>query len=536
VHSVSVDIPHVTPPIRVILPYRVSRAFERAIADKAIHSSETGILRYLDSLGYFSRSVQHFADTTIITAGESWRLSSVRVFADSDILIDSINRIILPQPYNASIVNSLVRQVVNYFCCRGYPYASVSVHIDTVGIQSVGVLCEVTKGNPCVFGLSRFIGAKKTWPSLLAADVSWVPGSVYDVRAVRESEERLRTRTYIATVTAGQPAVVPASQGVDTIPTHTVVSVPFVIVEQSGLGVDGALGFQSNDDKNAQLSGEATLSLLNAFGRGEEASVYFRRDNTLQLFSVSLRKPRLLLLPVTVSGKFGLEIQENDYGFLSGEATIDWELRRLWHIGFALNGHETTESGASVQYAGVDVMAGKSVQAPGKGILTRDMLLRTGSGAVDRSNGRYYRWKLHIDAGMHMPFAGSWAAVSRLFIRHMSTDAQDTLHETEQFRIGGQEIMRGYGENQFAFNTVAVGQYEQHVYFSSRGSVFIFSDAGIGFRQYKNFNTNDMISMVGYGLGIMIPVKIGVMSLAYARNIDDGQSPGRLHVRVKGSF
>jgi len=38
------------------------------------------------------------------------------------------------------------------------------------------------------------------------------------------------------------------------------------------------------------------------------------------------------------------------------------------------------------------------------------------------------------------------------------------------------------------------------------------------------------VPLLGYGVGIRLPVKIGEMALEWARNKDDGRGLGRVHV------
>jgi outer membrane protein assembly factor BamA len=96
--------------------------------------------------------------------------------------------------------------------------------------------------------------------------------------------------------------------------------------------------------------------------------------------------------------------------------------------------------------------------------------------------------------------------------------------------------MRGYTDNEFAFKTVLYEQLEFLYYFSYTGSTYIFIDAGVGFGALSAIGVSNATKMLGYGVGIRIPVKIGDASFEWARNYKDTQSWGRIHLSLRNSI
>ena len=92
-------------------------------------------------------------------------------------------------------------------------------------------------------------------------------------------------------------------------------------------------------------------------------------------------------------------------------------------------------------------------------------------------------------------------------------------------------------DNEFAFSTVVYGQLEYHYYFNYFGSTYIFTDAGAGLYDKNSgaATSNHLQKMLGYGIGIRIPVKIGDASIEWARNYKDSRGWGRIHVSIRNA-
>jgi hypothetical protein len=49
----------------------------------------------------------------------------------------------------------------------------------------------------------------------------------------------------------------------------------------------------------------------------------------------------------------------------------------------------------------------------------------------------------------------------------------------------------------------------------------------------KRLSTANAERLLGYGIGLRFPSRLGAVSLEWARNVSDGKSLGRVHVRVR---
>ena len=103
-----------------------------------------------------------------------------------------------------------------------------------------------------------------------------------------------------------------------------------------------------------------------------------------------------------------------------------------------------------------------------------------------------------------------------------------SISEYNQFRLGGQDSIRGYREDQFRGNRMALASIEYRFPIVSKVTGAIFTDYGGAWD--RGLTPEHMHGSVGVGLGLNTP--IGPLRLDYGR----GSQGGRVHFRVGGTF
>ena len=103
-----------------------------------------------------------------------------------------------------------------------------------------------------------------------------------------------------------------------------------------------------------------------------------------------------------------------------------------------------------------------------------------------------------------------------------------SISEYSQFRMGGQDTIRGYREDQFRGTRMALASLEYRFPIVSKVTGALFTDYGGAWSD--GFMPEKMHGSVGIGLGLNTP--IGPLRLDYGR----GSQGGRVHFRVGGTF
>lgn len=522
---------------------------------------------FLDSLGYFNPLNKPLGmDSVLIEPGKRSLIDTFIINCSYPLAIDSIAAISFPFEYNILSINRFARSLLIFLANRGFPFARLSTSITHAPLlgdtsksssskqseEELVITFQIDTQRKCVFGKPLFSGTIKTNKDVLAQDMVFRPGQIFSLEKVENSRKRLLSRAYINDVTIIDPGIVIHNDSQDTLtllqtqkstnistqlPTIDTVVAPLHIIENSGMGIDGTIAYQSESDNH--WIGLLDLAILNIFHQGESASLFYHGEELLQQFRIALSYPYPFRFPILTSASFGLEIEEKKYGFLRGEFKILSQFKGLWQVGMAIVGHETTTTGIQDQswyFLGLDFILNHPEELFRDQVLSRLLYMRTGTGIADKNEGKHYRWHLDFTIGTHLPLFKRQALWGKLVSKVITTDQDDTLHQVEQHRIGGHSSIRGYAENQFPFLFVAYSQTEYLFYYNPTGSIYIFIDGGIGFKERISLNARDRNVLLGYGLGIRIPVRFGNLSLTWARNYKEPKGLGRIHVRVQNNL
>ena len=527
---------------------------------------------YLDSLGYFNVTVDsiRLKDSVIIDTGERSLIDTFIIKRDSSITIDSIKIFSFPIFYNSEIIQNFSHLCLLYYVNRGYPFAQISVTIqeknfykkksDSTDIKEqkkhLNVIFSIQKNEKCVFDDPLFHGDFKTAQKIIAQDILFKKGQLYNDTKVTQTKQRLVSRKYISEVSLSTPRIFlkpgPVTHADSTeyhsnnksdslgetktfSSTETAV-IPIKVTDNSGMGIDGAIAYQSKAEIN--WSGLLTISILNILHRGEEAELFYRGEENLQQFDFGISIPFPFLLPIVSSASFGLEIESKNYGYLHGEFKLLTQLKGMWQAGGAIVGHETTvENGESSWYfIGIDLILDRQSAPYRSQTYSRSLYMRTGTGIAHRTSGRFYRWHFDFSMNSHIPLFKRQAFLGKLKTQIITTDKNDSLHHVEKIRVGGHNSIRGYTENHYSFTLVAYSQTEYLFYYTATGSLYIFIDGGIGFTEKISTNLNNQTVILGYGLGMRIPIKFGRLSIEWARNYKEIKGLGRIHVGINNNL
>ncbi|MDR2591955.1 MAG: BamA/TamA family outer membrane protein [Chitinispirillales bacterium] len=419
----------------------------------------------------------------------------------------------------------------------GYPYNSVwqSITVNSVddrdSVVSISLRFRIDPGERVCMGKPLIIASNKR-PGIYYRDVIFTPNTPYNAAAVDESVKRLSARPYVKSAAAASPVIIEdAPKCRDSMP---VAVAAISVTDRRGMEAEGALGYES--ERGGGLSGRLTLSFVNMLRRGESVDLSYVGTQTVQRLKSAATYPWAFDLPFELGGSLGAEIEDGGYGYLGGDISASVDIGTRLRCGVSLAASETVPPdsiGTPYTFYGADVFLELKRAQWERGAYVPEFSVKTGGGAARREKS-YARNKAEAAAGIHYPISENYAVAGRVCAKSLFTE-EEYLPPAELYRTGGHGSLRGYSEDEYAFRSVAFSQIELLYYFDRAGSVYIFTDGGAG------FNVNDMnrLSManaeklLGYGIGLRFPSRLGTVSLEWARNVADGKSLGRVHVGVR---
>lgn len=507
---------------------------------------------YLDSTGYFNFTLDTntYSDAIILEILKRCVIRKENIIFLFPLPKDKTSPSIPPPPpypsfYNAGEIKRRADEICQAFTASGYPFASVITDIVSPNSNpndTVEITYYIEPDNYYLFTHPILKGDFKIKKEILLKDIEVKPQEPFSHLKIEKSLQRLNSRNYISVANALLP-VIPTSN-IDNFYSSkgNYITIPFLISDKYGMGLDGAIGFSSSSMTKQSIYGKLKFDFVNLFHRGETAHFSYSGDLSKQEIDIEYLQPWILMQPLigTLDGR--IEVANEKYGYFHSSIGILFEPSIRWYTGLRLVASDATQNDSinskSNTFIGSDIVILKSNREYEDKKLSFEFSIVAGSG-FSKQQRLISRSHIDFKSSLHLPLPLHTALVLKLFSGNILT-RDTTLTIPEMYQIGGSKSIRGYLEKEFPFTNVIYTQNEYHFYFRKSSSLYLFCDVGVGGRLYI-FNEIKKASpphkMLGYGIGIKSPTAIGTLYLELARNIFDSQNIlGRIHIRFQSLF
>lgn len=114
----------------------------------------------------------------------------------------------------------------------------------------------------------------------------------------------------------------------------------------------------------------------------------------------------------------------------------------------------------------------------------------------------------------------------------------DRLEDSDFFRVGGINNIRGYRDEQFLASRFIYGSLEPRLSLTRRSFLLAFVDVGYFSRPFEPVNNIPEQSdfLIGYGIGLRLETGIGLIGVSYALGKGDSFLDGKIHFGLINSF
>jgi len=325
---------------------------------------------------------------------------------------------------------------------------------------------------------------------------------------------------------------------------------------------DAIMGLQPDPlTSKTVLTGNVSVFLKNSLmHHAEDLSLEWRRIKVqTQEFNGSFKCPYIFRTIFGIEGKFSLYRQDSTFLDVASEGALHiyigglnfvrlYTTRRTTNglsavfLGATQGDSKSTTGGIGVSFENTDYSPNprkgwiiKCNIGSGKRILTqRNPVFSVPENSVSVISTFYFESKGSIQRFFRI---GKQSCIMS-GVRWAGASSTRPLLPSELFRSGGLQTWRGFDENSFLSSVYAVGTLEYRFLFSALSHFVVFTDSGwyerllsASYQQHFAF---------GYGAGLQLETKGGVLKLAYALGHLSGQQPdirtGKIHVGFVSLF
>ncbi len=453
------------------------------------------------------------------------------------------------QPFNEDDLEKDLDYILRQYNTSGFPLAKVS--IDSIyiyeerGSDSLGIALKINEGKRVRIEAVRIEGNTETKDYVILRALRIPPGAYYNEDELKLAKQRVEKLGFFQSVS--DPEIF--SSG-DT--TGLLVKV----VEGNTNTFDGVVGYvPAQLGQSGYFTGLIDISMLDLFGTGRKFRAKWHQETKLtQELEIGYAEPYIFGYPINAEFDFTQRQQDTtsvtrNFG-VSGIFLFSDNLNANLSIGNfsttpllnASNNFLVYESNVLNLGVGVTYDTRDDLYSPRHGVLyqTQFQLGQKkiyGPTQLIKPDTRLTNYTQHLSVDLslfHEFFPRQILAVGVHGVRVTGTE----LDQSDMYRLGGTNTIRGYIENQFIASKAAWTNIEYRFATGRESFFFGFIDAGYIYRQSDPIaNTpSSSLSVYGYGVGAQVETGIGILKASYALGKGDSFVEGKIHFGLVNQF
>ncbi|MBZ0200228.1 MAG: BamA/TamA family outer membrane protein [Ignavibacteriaceae bacterium] len=527
---------------------------------------QTNIARHLTYQGYlnpiFNSNISLSEDSQKVSIqinvdeGEPTYIQKIN-FIDKDSLLneDIISSFMFleGQIINKIDIEETIAQTPDYYENNGFPFASVKIISINYIIDSsdqdhyADINIEILKGNKSTIDKVVITGNTDTKDYVIVRELRIEAGEIYSQKKVDELPRRLNRLRFFDPVGPPQFLLNSQKQGVLLIN----------VKEKQTNNFDGIIGYipGAKEGEKGYLTGLVNVSLRNLFGTGRAAAIRWQQFNRYsQELELKYLEPWLLGYPFNVSGSAFQRKQDTIYVQRRFEGSLEYlateDITAAVSVGNEQIIPTISETPRFTVYHSSSITTGVNIKvdtrddpyAPREGLLFINAYLFSRKkifgpsefiNAATKTNINLQR--ISVSFGAYFEFFTRQVIAVSLHWRELKGAF---FENSDLFRLGGTNTLRGYREDQFLGSRIGWTNFEYRFLMSRRTYAFTFFDTGYYLR-----NADESRSIlkqegfkIGYGVGLNLETGLGVLGVSFALAKGDGFSDGKIHFGLVNEF
>lgn len=457
------------------------------------------------------------------------------------------------QVFNQREIELNIEQLLTGFENSGYPFAkiqitSVNVYQDSVSRENFSDLyLNIISGEVNKIDKVEIQGNTSTKDYVIIRELRIESGEPYMQNKIEEFPKRLNRLRFFDPVSIPQFYINSKKEGVLLVE----------VKEKNTNNFDGIIGYipPGKDESSGYVTGLVNITLRNLFGTGRAASIKWNKYNrNSQELDLRYLEPWLFSFPLNVNLGLYQRIQDTTYVQRKIEGSLEYLATEDISAGVIFASETVVPTVRAIPvftvYNSSYITTGANLKidtrddpyAPTEGILfinSYTFSRKTIDGPVE-----YFTPGLNTSVDLQR-FASSFYFFYELFSRQIvavGVNARElrgsTFENSDLYRLGGTNSLRGYREDQFLGSRIFWSNLEYRALLTRRSYGFVFFDTGYYLRPEesdRNIPKSEEF-LYGFGLGLNLETALGVLRVSYALGEGDTFSDGKIHFGVLNEF
>lgn len=503
--------------------------------------SQAYLTASIDSVSRKGNEFQAF-----LFVGEQYRWATLNTTNIDELLLAKIGfreKLYQEKVFDYQQVTELKNAILDYYENNGFPFASVKLSNIKIQKDKIEANLSLDKG-PLI--LINSIELVEPIPNIsigyLENYLGIQAGDLYSERKIKAIRERLQELPFIK-----------ERQSVRVLFVGNSAKVYLFLDKQKASQFDFLIGFlpQNEETGRLTLTGNVQLYFQNILGKGELIDIKWQqlRPLTPQL-DLRLAYPYILNLPLGADVDFRLYRRDTTYIDINYNLGVQYLFEGGNYVKVFLDNFQTnlltinqlqiintrqlprtldvfnSTFGLEWQQQNLDYRfnprKGLSLKLRGgagiKRIEESNLIASLSDSTFDYSTlydniqTRSVQLRLQGDVAYFIPF-GSRGTV-KIGVQTGGIVTQDSIYQSELYRIGGNQILRGFDEESIFSSLYAIGTIEGRLLTGQNAYLFSFID--FGYLQNQSIGRNITDFPFGFGLGLTLELGAGVLTFSVA--------------------
>lgn len=453
--------------------------------------------------------------------------------------------------FNKYELEENISETLTYLEDNGYPFAKIivtSVQLTEEDEENLArINLDIEKGSISTIDKIEITGNSTTKDDIITRELRIDSGAVYSQKLIEEFPARLNRLRFFEPVNTPQYYFNSNNEGVLLIN----------VKEKQTNNFDGIIGYipPAGENEKGYVTGLVNISLRNLFGTGRAAAIKWQQfDRNSQELELKYLEPWLLGYPFNINLGLFQRKQDTTYVHRKFEGSLEFLATEDISASVLIATEEIIPTENEVT---VFKVFNSSILTTGVNLKidTRDDPYAPMEGLFFINEYSFSRKSIKgplqfITPGLQTKidlqrFALDFSYFIEFFSRQVAVlsvhgrELRGSFFEnSDLFRLGGTNSLRGYREDQFLGSRILWTNLEYRLLLTRRTFAFLFFDTGYYLREAdleRGILKNEDY-LYGYGLGLNIETGLGVLGVSFALGEGDSFSDGKIHFGLINEF